>query len=165
MSSDLIPLALATGLNTLATSFHVLAAVVWVGGMFLIYVCLRPAQTLLPPPERIKLMTEVFRRFFTWVWIAIALLLASGYWIVFGVYAGFASAPSHIHVMQASGWLMILLFLHLYFAPWKRLRRATAAEDWPEAARNIGQMRRIVAANLGLGLITAAIGASGRYWS
>jgi len=32
------------------------------------------------------------------------------------------------------------------------------------AARQLGQMRLIVATNLVLGLITAAIGASGRYW-
>lgn len=155
--SDLVPVAVATGL-------HALAAIVWVGGMFLIYVCLRPAHTVLPPPERIKLMTGVFQRFFKWVWIAIGLLLLSGYWIVFGAYAGFANAPQHIHIMQGTGWLMILLFLHLYFAPWKRMRRAAEAEDWATAAENMGKMRRIVAANLGLGLITAAIGASGRFW-
>lgn len=157
MSAQLLSVALATAL-------HALSAVVWVGGMFLIYVCLRPAQSVLPPPERIQLMTGVFQRFFIWVWASIVLLLASGYWIVFGAYAGFADAPQHIHIMQGTGLLMILLFLHLYFAPWKRMRRAAAAEDWAEAAKNMGQMRRIVAANLGLGLITAAIGASGRFW-
>ncbi|MEX0922730.1 MAG: CopD family protein [Rhodovibrionaceae bacterium] len=157
MSGQLLSVALATAL-------HALSATVWVGGMFLIYVCLRPAHTVLPPPERIKLMAGVFQRFFIWVWIAIVLLLASGYWIVFGAYAGFANAPLHIHIMQGTGLLMILIFLHLYFAPWKRMHRAAEAEDWAEAAKNMGQMRRIVAANLGLGLITAAIGASGRFW-
>jgi uncharacterized membrane protein len=157
VSGQLISIAFATGL-------HSLAAIVWVGGMFLIYVCLRPAHGVLPPPERIRLMTGVFQRFFPWVWASILALLASGYWIVFAGYAGFASSPQHIHIMQATGILMMLLFLHLYFAPWKRMRRAAEAEDWQEAARNMGQMRRIVAANLALGLITAAIGASGRFW-
>jgi uncharacterized membrane protein len=66
--------------------------------------------------------------------------------------------------MQAIGLLMIALFLHLYFAPWRRLRRALEAGEDPMAAAELAQIRRIVAINLTLGLITAAIGASGRYW-
>jgi uncharacterized membrane protein len=60
--------------------------------------------------------------------------------------------------------LMIALFLHLYFAPWRRLRRALAAGDYKAATVQLTQIRRIVATNLALGLITTAIGASGRYW-
>ena len=32
---------------------------------------------------------------------------------------------------------MIALFLHLYFAPWKRLKQALAASDYPQAAKQI----------------------------
>ena len=38
------------------------------------------------------------------------------------------------------------------------------AEDWPTGAAQLNIMRRIIATNLGLGLLTSAIGASGRYW-
>jgi uncharacterized membrane protein len=77
---------------------------------------------------------------------------------------GFAGAGVHVHIMQATGLLMIALFLHLYFAPWRRLRRALDARDHQAAAVQLDQIRRIVAINLVLGLITVAIGASGRYW-
>jgi len=66
--------------------------------------------------------------------------------------------------MQATGIVMVLLFLHLFSAPWQRLRRALAAGDLPGAGRNLEQIRILVAINLALGLITVVIGASGRYW-
>jgi uncharacterized membrane protein len=66
--------------------------------------------------------------------------------------------------MMGTGILMVLVFLHLYFAPWQRFRRAVAAAEWPVAAKNLDQIRQIVRLNLVLGLITIIIGATGRYW-
>jgi uncharacterized membrane protein len=66
--------------------------------------------------------------------------------------------------MMLLGLIMMALFAHLYFAPFKRLRAAVAAGDTPLAAKQIGQIRMFVAINLMLGLVTVAIGASGRYW-
>ena len=52
-------------LSALATGFHAIAAVVWVGGMFFAYLVLRPAVGgITPPPERLKLWDRVFGRFF-----------------------------------------------------------------------------------------------------
>ena len=66
--------------------------------------------------------------------------------------------------MQLTGWIMFLLFFHLYFVPWGRLRRALAAGDLEGAGRQLGQIRRIVAINLALGIVTVAVGSSGRWW-
>ena len=65
--------------------------------------------------------------------------------------------------MLGIGLLMMAIYAHLYFRPWRRLRRAAAA-NWGEAGEKPGAIRRIVAVNLRLGLITVAIGASGRFW-
>jgi uncharacterized membrane protein len=151
-------------LMTIGLIVHVLAAVIWVGGMFFAYMVLRPATGALDSRVRLALWGEAFRRFFPWVWASIVALLVSGYGILFLGLGGFGAAGVHVHVMQATGLLMIALFLHLYFAPWPRLRRALEAGDDQLAARQLAQIRRIVAINLALGLITAAIGASGRYW-
>ena len=149
---------------TIALTLHSLAAAVWVGGMFFALVALRPASLALPPPSRLELWSGVLGRFFAWVIAAIVLLLATGYGMVFGVYAGFGGIGRHVHIMQGLGILMMLLFLHLYFAPWRRFRAALAREDNPDAARQLNQIRWIVTANLILGLITVAVGSSGRYW-
>jgi uncharacterized membrane protein len=149
---------------TVALIAHVWAAVVWVGGMFFALLVLRQATAPLEPGPRLDLWSRVLARFFTWVFAAIVLLLASGYGLVFGVFGGFAAAGLHIHIMQGIGIVMVLVFLHLYFAPWRRFRAAVIRRDFPEAARQLNQIRWIVTVNLVLGLVTVAVGSSGRYW-
>jgi len=149
---------------TVALSLHALAAVVWVGGMFFALVMLRPATAPLEPGPRLELWSRVLERFFLWVMAAIVLLLASGYGMIFGVYAGFRGIGLHINIMQGVGIIMMLLFFHLYFAPWRRFRAAVGRQDYPVAAAQLNQIRVIVTINLILGLITIAVGSSGRYW-
>ena len=146
----------------IAVALHVLAAIVWVGGMFFAHQCLRPVLAAYEPPQRLAVMAGALRRFFVWVWIAIALLLVTGFGQVAAI--GLAGWGPHVHAMMALGIVMMLLFGHLYFAPNRRLQAAVARADWPAAGRALGQIRRIVEINLLLGLVTAAIGASGRYW-
>jgi uncharacterized membrane protein len=145
-------------------AIHVLAAVFWVGGMAFAYFVLRPAAVPLEPPVRLSLWRRVFARFLPWVGVSIVALLASGYGLVFGMFGGFRAAPIHVHVMQGTGLLMMLLYLHLLFVPWKRFRAAVDAGALPEAAKHLNQIRQIVAVNLALGAITIIVGAGGRLW-
>ena len=115
-------------------------------------------------PQRLQLMRVTFQKFFLWVWVAILLLLASGYWIVFMRFGGFAGAGLHIHLMQMIGWLMIALFVWLFHGPWLSFKRAVDSEDWPSAGAGLSRIRQIIAVNLPLGLLVVVIGASGRYW-
>jgi uncharacterized membrane protein len=149
---------------TIALIVHILSAVVWVGGMFFALIVLRPATAVLEPGARLDLWLRVFGRFFAWVFAAIVLLLASGYAMIFGVYAGFRGIGLHVHIMQAVGIVMMLLFFHLYFAPWRRFRAALTRQDQAAAAGQLAQIRLIVTINLFLGLVTVAVGSSGRYW-
>jgi uncharacterized membrane protein len=148
----------------LLIALHILAAVVWVGGIFFAYMVLRPSAGPLEPPARLAMWRRVFGRFFPWVWASIAILLISGYTMLFVHFGGFAGAGLHINVMQLTGIVMTLLFLHLYFAPWRRFSRAVEAGALQDAAKQLNQIRRIVAVNLVLGLLTVAVGASGRFW-
>ena len=143
---------------------HALSAVVWVGGMFFAHQVLRPAAASLEPGPRLTLWSHVLGRFFAWVFAAIILLLLTGYSLVFGVYSGFGRVGLHVHLMQGIGILMMLLFFHLYFAPWRRFHAAVARQDWGEGARQLGQIRTIVTINLVLGVIVVAIGSGGRLW-
>jgi uncharacterized membrane protein len=145
-------------------ALHVLAAVIWVGGMFFAYMVLRPSAGPLEAETRSLLWQGVFHRFFPWVWLSIVILLASGYGMVFLYLGGFAGAGAYIDVMQGIGIVMMLLFLHLFFAPWRRYRTAVTSKHFAEAAKDLGQIRRLVAINLALGLLTIIVGASGRFW-
>jgi uncharacterized membrane protein len=145
---------------SIALILHSFGAVVWVGGMFFALVVLRPASGPLEPSARLALWLRVFTGFFPWVFAAIVLLLISGFTLMLG---GYAVGP-HVHLMMAIGILMILIFVHLFFAPWKRFRVALAAGDNPGAAAQLNQIRILVTLNLILGFLTVAIGSSGRYW-
>ena len=78
---------------------------------------------------------------------------SAGYSLVFGVYSGFGGVGLHIHLMQGIGILMMLLFFHLYFAPWRRFQTAVARQVWAAGGRQLGQIRKIVTINLVLGLV------------
>ena len=150
--------------TTLALTFHILGAVVWVGGMFAAYVCLRPAAGALEGPQRLKLWRGFFAKFFPWVWVSLVLLLGSGYWMLLTAFGGFKGAPLYIHLMQGIGWLLVALFVWMFHGPWLKFKRAVDAQDWPAAGEQIELIRQIIMVNLPLGLIVVVIGGTGRFW-
>ena len=135
----------------IGVAFHVVAAVIWVGGMFFALMVLRPSTGPLDPPTRLALWQRVFARFFPWVWGAVAVLLVSGFGMVIWGFGGFAKIGTYVHLMMGLGIIMMLIYAHLYFAPWRRFRRAVAAGEWPVAAKYIDQIRLLVTINLVLG--------------
>jgi uncharacterized membrane protein len=149
---------------SIAIALHVLSVVVWVGGMFFAHQALRPAAVeVLEPPLRLPLWVATFKRFFPWVWVAVSLILFSGYWMIFFYFGGFGNLPLFIHVMNGLGLLMVAIYLHVFFAPYKRLKKAVAAENWPEGGKQLAQIRMMVGINTILGLITISIATGGRY--
>ncbi|MCH8239505.1 MAG: CopD family protein [Proteobacteria bacterium] len=151
--------------SALANALHVLAAVVWVGGMFFAYVVLRPAVGGIEPAgERLKLWARVFPRFFAWVWVTVIVLPITGYWRMFMDFGGFARAGLYVHAMQILGWVMIGLFVYLFAVTHRRFQDKVAAGDIAAAGVQLAQIRRLVGTNLALGLIVSAIAAFGRLW-
>lgn len=142
---------------------HLFSAVIWVGGMFFAYVCLRPvAATLLEPNVRLPLWCNVFKRFFPWVWLSVLALVLSGHSMI-AIFGGMAAIGKHIHIMLGLGYLMIGLYLHVYFALFGKLKRFVAAESWAEAGAVLNKIRMIIGINLMLGLIVVAAASGGRY--
>jgi len=152
-------------MNATLAAIHVLAAVVWVGGMFFAYMVLRPSAGPLEPALRLQLWQRVFSRFFPWVWASIVVLFASGYSMLFLRFGVFRTAPLPVNVMQLIGIMMMLLFLYLFFAPWRSFSHAVRRKAFSDAAAELAQIRRIVTMNLVLGLLTVIAGASGRFWA
>lgn len=148
----------------IAMLLHVVSVVVWVGGMFFAYMALRPvAASQLEPAQRLRLWAGVFARFFPWVWAAVVLILATGLWMVLAVFGGFGPAGLHIDLMLGIGIAMMLIFFHVFFAAYKRLRQALATEDWQTGGKALGQIRMLIGINLVLGLVTTAIASGGRF--
>ena len=140
--------------------FHLLGVSIWIGGMFFAHFCLRPAAVqLLEPQQRLPLLHGALGRFFPWVTVCIVFILASGLAIM--AHVGFANAPKGWHWMMTSGIAMMLIFGHIYGAGYRRLGRAVAASDWPAAGAAMNGIRRLVAVNLGLGVLTIALATLG----
>jgi uncharacterized membrane protein len=140
---------------------HLVGAVVWIGGMFFAYFALRPAAVMLDPPNRLLLWAEAFGRFFWWVWVAVALILSSGFYMMTAI-AEHARVPLNIHLMLYVGVIMAFIFAYVFFSPFPALKRAVAAQDWTAGAAALNGIRRAVAVNLALGLANLAIATVGR---
>lgn len=146
---------------SIAIAVHLLAIIVWVGGMFFAHQVLRPAAVYaLDPPTRLRLWVANFKLFFQWVWLSIALVLASGFWM----FSQFPEKPLYMHIMMGLGIVMVLIFFHVYFAPYNRLKKAVRAENWEEGGKALAQIRTLVRINLSIGLITTIIATAGKYF-
>ena len=140
---------------------HLLAALIWVGGMFFAYVALRPAAAeVLEPPQRLSLWDAVFRRFFSWVWGAVSILMVSGLYMVY-LYGGLAHVARHIHIMLVIGLTMMVIYGYVYFACYVPFSLHVAKQRWKEAGEILGKIRKLIAINLSLGLLTVCVAVIG----
>lgn len=142
---------------------HVLAIIVWIGGMVFAHFFLRPATLSLEPPQRLRLMHDVLGRFFRAVLVAAVVVLASGLWMIGrvakeSVQAGLGfNMPLDWTIMAALGILMILIFGHIRFSLFKRLGKAVTASDWAAGGAALASIRTWVAINLTIGVLIIVV--------
>jgi len=150
-------------LYALLKTLHVLATVLWVGGMMFAHFFLRPALAQLEPPQRLRLMHEVLRRFFAAVGLAALLILGTGLWMIGRVAkqavqsgASFAM-PLDWSLMAVLGVLMVAIFGHIRFVLFKRFAVAVTALDWAAGGAALAKLRGWVAVNLALGVTVIVV--------
>ncbi|MDH2915955.1 MAG: DUF4149 domain-containing protein [Gallionella sp.] len=144
---------------------HLLAVVIWVGGMFFAYFVLRPAAVdALQAPERLRLWDKVFQRFFTWVWGAVGTILVTGFYLIYQ-YGGMAHVSHHIHLMLLLGLVMTVIYGYVFFGLYIPLSLHVAKERWKEAGELLGKIRKLVAINLSLGVVTIGVAVIGYAWN
>ncbi|MBU4519095.1 CopD family protein [Hydrogenophaga sp.] len=137
---------------------HILAIVVWIGGMVFAHFFLRPAAMQLEPPQRIRLMHAALQRFFSAVLVSIGVVLVSGLWMIGRlaketVQAGLSfNMPLDWTIMATLGIVMMAIFGHIRFALFKRLGKAVAASDWPAGGAALASIRTWVGINLVIGV-------------
>ncbi len=91
-------------------TLHLLAAVVWIGGMLFLGMVLTPVLRDRPPVERASLLHGVGRRFLKIGWTALAILLLTGptLWALHG----FPLTPVLIAKLALVGIILVLSVLH-----------------------------------------------------
>lgn len=144
-------------------TFHVLAIIVWIGGMVFSRFFLSPAVLRLEPPVRLRFMNDVLGRFFQAVLAAALLTLATGLWMLGRVAkqvvqsGGSFEMPLAWTVMAVLGIGMVAIFLHIRYGLYKRFSRLVAAENWPAAGVALAQIRNWVTINLGIGVLVVIV--------
>ena len=153
---------------SVALTFHVLATVVWIGGMFFAYCLLRPAlQSItgtIDDSQRLSIWAATFKKFIPWVWLCIVVLLASGFYMIY-LLGGFSVVGKHVYLMLAIAVVMIVIFKFIQVAPFQHLCRGVETEKWEVAKYALATIRKLVAVNLSLGIlvIVIAISLSGKF--
>jgi uncharacterized membrane protein len=151
----------------LLKTIHVLAVVLWVGGMVFAHFFLRPAAAALDPPLRLRLLEAVLARFFAAVAWASLLVLGTGVWMIgraarASVQAGLSwGLPLDWLLMSVGGTLMVLIFVFIRWVLFRRLRQAIAAQDWPAGGAAMQRIRAWVLVNLVLGVAIIVVTQSG----
>ncbi|MCY0886142.1 MAG: CopD family protein [Firmicutes bacterium] len=132
-----------------ASFLHVLAVVLWIGGVFFLDLILVPrlAGYVRAADERARLLFSLFRVFFAWVWVAGLVLVVTGYGMVW-VLGGLRALNGARWTMVVVGTLMVLLALYIYFGPYWRMGRALTRSDWEEAGRAAARVRLFSGMNL-----------------
>lgn len=144
---------------------HLLAVIVWLGGIFFAFMVLRTsAAHSLAVSGRLKLWEQVFFRFFNWVWGANFLLLVSGLFMIYRG-GGFAHAAHYVQLMLLLGSLMFGLFCYLFFSPYVHFSLAVKSHDWLQADARLSSLRRALMFNLIFGILTLALVAIGRAYN
>ncbi len=146
---------------------HLLAVIVWLGGMVFAHFFLRPAVASLAPPERVALMHAVLGRFFRAVQWAASAALVSGIWMIGRNTRQTVQSGAHFNLplewmlMAALGLLMVGIFGTIRFTLYPALTRAVAAADWPAGAAVLSRIRHWVALNLVLGTVIVVVTLAG----
>lgn len=150
-------------LREIALLLHLVAVVIWIGGMFFAHVCLRPAAaTLLQPAQRLPLMSEVLGSFFRAVVWSLVLLWGSGLTMFVAGASSGARTPLSWNLMAGLAAIMTVLFALILFRLHPRMKRALADGDLPQAAAALAGIGRLVTVNLALGFATIAVATVGR---
>lgn len=128
------------------------------GGMTFMLFALRPAAVAtLDAQPRAVLMGAVFKRFYALVLLAIVVLFATGTHLYTATFraarlaTGEGGVPLGWNIMLVLGLLMMLIFGHIFFAGFKKYKRAVAAADWPLAAKAAGLIHTMTLINFTLG--------------
>jgi uncharacterized membrane protein len=148
---------------SVAFTFHTLAVIVWLGGLFFLCVVSQPSTRDLDAETALSLWHRTLSRFFAWAWISLLLILATGISMVFLKFGGFSDIPILHQVNRAIGIPAIALYGYLYFGPWQQFRRAMSRHDLTAAQKDIARVRVVMAVILTLGVVASVVSAAGRY--
>lgn len=133
---------------------HLVAVIVWVGGMFFMTQCLHPTLVGLPGPDRLKVVVPTLERFLRWVLLAIVLIWVSGLAMIALRWP--IRMPAGWHLMILAAVVMSALFGVIRGRLFGGVKAALARGEPAMAAPLLARIRQLVLINLALGIVAVA---------
>jgi uncharacterized membrane protein len=136
---------------------HLIGSIVWLGGMFTMLFAVRPAviQSLKEPRVRLEFLESATGRFLRVVWVVMPLTLLSGFAMM--IAAGIKNMPPGVHAMTTIGLIMSIVFLVVWFGPYKRFQSELAKGNVANAGNAHESLRKLVLTNLALGILAVIL--------
>jgi uncharacterized membrane protein len=148
----------------IARALHVLAIVLWIGGVGFVTTILLPAIRRSTPPERrIALFEMMESRFAMQARITTLLAGASGFYMVWRLDAWSRFASLHFWWMHAMVFVWLIFTLMLFVIEPLLLRRVLARRAAAAPERTFARMERLHRIMLALSLLTVAGAVAGAY--
>jgi uncharacterized membrane protein len=101
--------------------FHILSAVIWIGGMIVIRIAVHPSmQNIQDEHVRVARILEITKRLFTLVFPFIVILIATGLYLAlaFG-FRGHTNLSMIVHIKEAIWLIMTLNYLAMVYLRFK----------------------------------------------
>lgn len=149
----------------LVLGLHLVAIVVWLGGLFFVTFVAAPSIGRLDPATARPLWRRLLASFLVFGGASLVVIIATGIAMVFLTFGGYAHIPDLHRVNMMIGIPAIVLFGYIAAVPWRRLRHACDANDDASADRNIRLARALLAIVLGLGLMATIVSGLARYYA
>ncbi|MCS4541157.1 MAG: CopD family protein [Euryarchaeota archaeon] len=153
---------------------HLLATVIWIGGMAFNLLVLRPSLTVIEPSQRIKLVCAVVKRFIYFAWGSIATLVVTGIFMAPRIsfsYALLSTTYGFVLVIKHGLVLvMVIIVAVISFVLLPRLMtlppsvagtntssRTSSHGLPPELVKTLGKIVQFVKLNLALGILVLLV--------
>lgn len=150
-------------INALAIILHLVAINIWVGGMFFIIIVLGKVAGTLEVEQQNIFWEQILKRFFTWIWLAVIILLSTGTGMIVYRFGDISHAPIYILVMGSLGSLMAVVFFIIYFVFYQRFKLEMQKGNVQASRQQLRMIRRLGIINMALGFCVVIVIGSGPY--
>ena len=149
----------------LVLAIHILAVIIWLGGLFFLVVVLGPSAKSLDAAAAPSFWHRTLSHSLAWGWVSLVAIVGTGVALVFLVFGGYGGHVPNIHrVNMAIGIPAIALYGYTSLMPWRQFGHAARSNDRVVAAKKLHQVRTLLATILVLALSAAFMSALGRYY-
>lgn len=149
--------------SSVAIALHVMAAFVWLGGMFYASVALALTTGAREPLKIAPHVARELRRFFPVLCLCAAILLASSIYLVLDGLRAPHHSPAFVKLMLARDLFMVALVLLAWFFAYPRLRHGIEQAEVRLVRSGLNRMLLVGLINLILGAIVFFVVMTGSF--